>query len=337
MSTLPNHYLTILEELKVQIRQSRLQATLAVNASLLTLYWHIGNTIIEQQKQEGWGTKVIDRLATDLGKEFPDMHGLSARNLKYMRKFAQTYPDISIVQRSVAQLPWAHQVILMDKVKSQAEREFYIGKAVENGWSRDILSLQIQSNLYSRQSKAITNFETRLPNPQSDLAGQMLKDPYIFDFLSLREDYHEKDLENALVEHITKFLLELGAGFAYVGKQYHLEVGEEDFYLDLLFYHVKLHCYVVIELKRGKFKPEYAGKLNFYLSVVDDKLRTTGDQPSIGLLICQDKDKVVAEYALKDVNKPIGVTQYQLTESIPANLKGSLPTIEDLERELKDS
>jgi len=337
MTQLPDHYLHILEELKNEIRQSRLKATMAVNAAMLSLYWRIGKTILEQQAASGWGAKVVDRLAADLRKDFPDMQGLSPRNLKYMRKFAETYPDAAFVQQPAAQIPWFHHCALLDKVKEPEARLFYMQKAQEHGWSRDILTLQIQSNLFARQSKAITNFEQRLPNPQSDLAQQILKDPYIFDFLSLREDYHEKDLENALIEHITKFLLELGAGFAYVGKQYHLEVGQEDFYLDLLFYHTKLHCYIVIELKRGKFKPEYAGKLNFYLSVVDDKLRTAGDQPSIGLLICQDKDKVVAEYALKDVNKPIGVTQYQLTESIPENLKGSLPTIEDLERELKDS
>jgi predicted nuclease of restriction endonuclease-like (RecB) superfamily len=330
MSTLPDQYPTILEELKKQIRQARLKASLAANAEMLALYWQIGKTILEQQQQAGWGAKVIANLSADLRKEFADMQGISPRNLKYMRKFAVTFPDLPIVQLPVAQLPWAHHVIMLDKVKDPQEREFYIYKAIENGWSRDILSLQIKSNLYGRQGKAVTNFEARLPSPQSDLARQMLKDPYVFDFLTLREDYQEKDLENALTEHITKFLLELGAGFAFLGKQYHLEVGEEDFYLDLLFYHVRLHCYVVIELKRGKFRPEYAGKLNFYLSVVDDKLRTTGDQPSIGLLICQDRNKVLAEYALKDINKPIGVTQYELTESIPDNLKGSLPTIEAL-------
>jgi len=234
-------------------------------------------------------------------------------------------------------LPWAHQVILLDKVKDKPEREFYIQKALENGWSRDVLSLQIKSNLYQRQGGSLTNFEQKLPTPQSDLARQLLKDPYIFDFLTLTEDYQEKDLESALTQHITKFLLELGAGFAFVGRQYHLEVGGQDFYLDLLFYHLKLRCYVVIELKKGKFLPEYAGKLNFYLSVVDDVLRTEQDQPSIGLLICQDKNKVVAEYALKNINKPIGVSEYQLTEAIPENLKGSLPSIEDLERELEES
>jgi predicted nuclease of restriction endonuclease-like (RecB) superfamily len=225
--------------------------------------------------------------------------------------------------------------VLFDKVKEATERNFYAHKALENGWSRDILSLQIKSNLYQRQGGSLTNFEQKLPSPQSDLAQQALKDPYIFDFLSLTEKYQEKELEAALTGHITKFLLELGAGFAFVGRQYHLQVGDQDFYVDLLFYHLKLRCYVVIELKKGKFLPEYAGKLNFYLSVVDDKVRTEHDQPSIGLLICQDKNQFVAEYALKDVNKPIGVSEYQLTEAIPDNLKSSLPSIEELEREFK--
>jgi predicted nuclease of restriction endonuclease-like (RecB) superfamily len=264
------------------------------------------------------------------------MQGLSPRNLKYMRQFAAAYQDLSFVQGPLAQISWYHHITLLTKVKDEQARFFYIAETARHGWSRDIMVLQIDSKYRERKGSAQTNFPTTLPAPQSDLAQQMLKDPYIFDFLSLADDYKEKDLENALTEHITKFLLELGAGFAYVGKQYHLEVGEEDYFLDLLFYHIKLRCYVVIELKRGKFKPEYAGKLNFYLSVVDDKLRTEHDQPSIGLLICQDKDKVVAEYALKDVNKPIGVTNYQLTASIPERLKGSLPSIEDLEKQLQE-
>jgi len=223
----------------------------------------------------------------------------------------------------------------MDRLEQPELREFYMAKSLENGWSRDVLSLQIKSGLHQRQGKAITNFKNQLPAPQSDLAQQLTKDPYLFDFLTLREDYQEKDLENALTDHITKFLLELGAGFAYVGRQYHLEVSQQDFYLDLLFYHLKLRAYIVIELKRGAFKPEYVGKLNFYLSVVDNQVKTELDQPSIGLLICQDKDKVIAEYALKDINKPIGISEYRLTDHIPANLKGTLPTIEDLERELQ--
>jgi len=305
---LPDNYFSFLNDLKTEIRNARLRATSAVNVQLLNLYWYIGREILMQQEQAKWGAKVIDQLGNDLRLSFPDMQGLSRRNLLYMRRFAEVYPDLAIVQRAVAQLPWSHHVILMDKIKEETERLFYIGKALEHGWSRDTLSLQIKSGLYKRQGKAISNFETRLPPPQSDLAQQLTKDPCLFDFLSLTENYQEKDLEKALTEHITKFLLELGAGFAFLGRQYHLEVDDQDFYIDLLFYHVKLRCYVVIELKKGKFLPEYAGKLNFYLSVVDDQLKSDFDKPSIGLLICQDKNKVVAEYALKDINKPIGIS-----------------------------
>jgi predicted nuclease of restriction endonuclease-like (RecB) superfamily len=332
---LPDNYRQLLDELKAEIRRTRLRAMVAANTELLRLYWYIGRAILTQQQQAGWGAKIIERLAADLRSGFPDMQGLSRRNLLYMRKFAEEFPDPEFVQRVVAQLPWSHYVILMDKVKGPETRLFYMGKAFEHGWSRDVLSLQIKSGLHERQGKAITNFDNCLPSPQSDLAQQLTKDPYLFDFLTLQEDYQEKDLENALTSHITKFLLELGAGFAYVGKQYHLEVSDQDFYLDLLFYHLKLRCYVVIELKRGKFQPEFAGKLNFYLSVVDDQLKTEADNPSIGLLICQDKDKVIAEYALKDINKPIGISEYRLTENIPSDLKGTLPTIADLERELQ--
>ncbi|MBO0937883.1 DUF1016 family protein [Fibrella sp. HMF5335] len=332
--TLPDEYGQLLADLKATIRQTRLRAIVVANTELLRLYWHIGKAILERQQAAQWGDKVTAQLAADLQREFPVMKGLSHRNIKYMKQFAATYPDFLIGQRPVAQLPWAHHVILLDKVKSAEVRDFYVAKALENGWSRDILSLQIKSGLHERQGKAITNFDNRLLALQSDLAQQLTKDPYLFDFLTLQDDYQEKDLENALTSHITKFLLELGAGFAFVGKQYHLEVGDQDFYLDLLFYHLKLRCYVVVELKRGKFQPEFAGKLNFYLSVVDDQLKTDADQPSVGLLICQDKDKVVAEYALKDINKPIGVAEYRLTESIPTDLRGTLPSVADLEREL---
>jgi len=330
-----NNYAIVLEELKQQIRATRFKAVISANASMLSLYWQIGSTILEQQDKAGWGAKVIDQLSADLRKEFPDMQGISPRNLKYMRKFAQLYSEADFVQRPVAQLSWGHHCSLMDRVNTYDERIFYMYKTLEQGWSRDVLNLQIRSNLFVRQGSSLTNFQTQLPDPQSDLAQQTLKDPYIFDFLTLTEDYQEKDLENALTTHITRFLLELGAGFAYIGRQCHLAVGEEDYYLDLLFYHLKLRCYVVVELKKGKFKPEYAGKLNFYLSVVDDKLRHPSDQPSIGLLICQDKNRTVAEYALKDISKPIGISEYQITESIPENLKGNLPTIEQIERELQ--
>lgn len=326
-------YAQILNNLKTAIKESRQKAVLAVNTQLLTLYWTIGNTVSQQVQQANWGSKTVEKLASDLRSEFPDMKGFSLRNIQYMRLFAETYPDIQFTQQAVAQIPWGHHVLLMDKIKDPQIALFYVHKVIENGWSRDVLSLQIKANLYERQGKSISNFDKAV-NHQSDLIQQTFKDPYIFDFLTLQEDYQEKDLENALTEHITKFLLELGAGFAFVGKQYHLEVGDQDFYIDLLFYNIKLRSYIVIELKKGAFKPEYAGKLNFYLSVVDDTLKGEFDQASIGLLLCQDKNKVVAEYALKDINKPMGISAYQITESIPENLKGSLPSIEDIEKEL---
>jgi predicted nuclease of restriction endonuclease-like (RecB) superfamily len=274
------------------------------------------------------------------------MKGTSARNLKYMRAFAEAYPDFvqqvaaqnrdkSIVQQPAAQLPWFHICTLLDKVKSVGERSFYTQKAVENRWSRSVLVHQIESGLCHRQGKAVSNFVQTLPMPQSDLAKEILKDPYKFDFLNLSENHFEKDLEDGLVNHITKFLLELGAGFSYVGRQYNLEIGGEDFYIDLLFYHLKLRSFVVIELKTGKFIPEYASKLNFYLSAVDDLLKHPVDNPTLGILICKEHNNVIAEYALRDINKPIGIAAYELTQAIPANFKGSLPTIEDIENELK--
>jgi len=328
-------YPKILEGIKIEIRQARLKAAFSANAYMLSLYWQIGTTVSKQQQQSDWGDKLTERLSDDLRREFPDMKGFSHRNIKYMRQFAVTYPGFQIGQPVVAQLPWAHHVVILDKVKEESQRLFYMKKAIENGWSRDILSLQIKSGLHLRQGSVVTNFNATLPSPQSDLAQQVFKDPYIFDFLTMADDYQEKDLERSLIEHITKFLVELGAGFAYVGKQYHIEVGEKDYYLDLLFYHLKLRCFIVIELKKGEFKPEHAGKLNFYLSVVDDMVRHPNDQATIGLLICQDKNKIVAEYALKDINKPIGISEYQLTNAIPENLKGSLPTVEELEKELE--
>ena len=337
MQNLPGEYPQILESIKTEIRQARVKAVLSANAHLLALYWKIGKTVLEQQQQANWGDKVTERLAEDLKREFPDMKGFSLRNLNYMRQFASVHPDFTIVQRVVAQLPWSHHVILIDKVKDEQQRNFYMQKVLENGWSRDILSLQIKSGLYARQGSSITNFTATLPAPQSDLARQVFKDPYIFDFLTMSDDYLEKDLEKSLIDHISKFLVELGAGFAYVARQYHLEVGDDDYYIDLLFYHLKLRCYVVIELKKGRFQPEHAGKLNFYLSIVDDKLRHPSDQKTIGLLICRDNNKIVAEYSLRDINKPIGISEYQLTTAIPDDLKGSLPTIEELEKELEQN
>lgn len=279
---------------------------------------------------------MIDRLAKDISSEFPDLKGFSARNLKYMRMMAEEYIDEGFVQQVVAQIPWSHNLIILEKIKIPEERRWYIEKTVENGWSRNVLVIQIETNLYTRQVLAdkITNFESLMPAVQSDLANETLKDPYIFDFIAFKEGLDERDIEKQLVQKITKFLLELGTGFAFIGNQYRLEIGDEDYYIDLLFYHTKLRCYVVIELKTGKFKPEYAGKLNFYLSAVDDKLRTEHDNPSIGIILCKEKNKLVAEYALKDMTKPIGVSEYKLLQEIPEELKSSLPTTEELEEEL---
>ena len=277
---------------------------------------------------------MIDRLSADLRLAFPEMKGFSPRNLKYMRAFAEAWPNEGFVQQVAAQIPWFHHCIVLDKLKDQTERAWYIRKTIEQGWSRNILALQIDSRLYRRLGKAITNFAQTLPPLQSDLAEELLKDPYNFDFLTLGDEAHERDLERALVAQIQAFLLELGVGFAFVGRQYRLEVGGEDFFIDLLFYHFRLHCFFVIDLKMKSFKPADAGQMNFYLSAVDDLLRQLGDQPSIGLILCRDKNRIVAEYALRDTHKPIGVSAFQLTESLPEPLKGSLPTIEELEAEL---
>ena len=326
-----------LHDLKSRIRAARTRAALSVNRELILLYWHIGRDILERQEREGWGAKVVDRLARDLRAEFPDMKGFSPRNMLFMRAFADAYPDEEKVKQTVSQLPWGHIVRLIQKVKSPEEREWYIHKAFEHGWSRDILVMQIESRLFHRQGKTVSNFAATLPPLQSDLAQQTLKDPYIFDFLGLGDEAQEREIERELVKHITSFLLELGTGFSFVGRQVHLEVEGEDFYIDLLFYHLKLRCYVVIELKATSFKPEYAGKLNFYLSAVDATMRHESDNPSIGLILCKDRKGLIAEYALKDISKPMGVSEYQLVAAIPENLKGSLPTIEELEAEFSDS
>lgn len=332
----PEGYTEWLKEIKSRIRSTQQRAALAANSAMITLYWQIGRDILERQSQNGWGTKVIDRLAADLRHEFPEVRGFSASNLKYMRRFAEECPSFQIGQQSVDQLPWSHIIRLITKVSDHVEREWYAQATIEYGWSRDILAHQIESGLFRRQGSAITNFDQNLPEAQSGLASQTLKDPYIFDFLTVGKEAHERDIENALVDHISRFLLELGAGFAYVGRQVNLEIGGEDFYLDLLFYHLKLRCYVVIELKTGAFRPEYAGKLNFYLSAVDAMLKHKDDNPSIGLILCKDKNRLVAEYALKDISKPVGISEYRLIESIPENLRGSLPTIEQIEAELRD-
>ncbi len=333
-SVLPADYAPWLDDLKGRIRRAQVKAALTVSAELVLLYWSIGRDILARQDREGWGAHVVDRLSADLHAAFPEMKGFSPRNLKYMRAFAGAWPDRRIVQQLAARLPWFHTCVLLDRVKEPAHREWYARQAIEHGWSRNVLVLQIETGLHERAGKALTNFRTTLPSPQSDLAQQALKDPYVFDFLTLGADAHERDLERGLVTHVRDFLLELGVGFAFVGSQVHLAVDGEDFYLDLLFFHLRLRCFVVIDLKTGAFKPEYAGKMNFYLSAVDAQLRREGDAPSIGLVLCKAKNKVVVEYALRDMKKPIGVSAYQLLEKLPAALKGSLPTVEELETEL---
>jgi predicted nuclease of restriction endonuclease-like (RecB) superfamily len=336
-SLLPKGYDDLLAALKERIGSAQLRAAVAVNRELVLLYWQIGRAILGRQEHEGWGSKVIDRLAADLRRAYPDMSGLSPRNLKYMRAFAEAWPEEPIVQQLVALIPWGHCVRLLDYVKNRSEREWYVRKTIENGWSRNVLVHWIESDLYKRQGKARTNFEKTLPHPQSDLAKETLKDPYNFEFLTLAGDAEERALQKSLLEHIQHFLIELGAGFAFVGQQYPLEVGGEDFVIDLLFYHLKLRCYVVVELKTNAFKPEYAGKMNFYLSAVDDLLRHPDNKPSIGIILCKAKNQVVAEYALRDLVKPMGVPSYitKLVESLPRSFRGSLPSPKELEAELK--
>ena len=334
LSTPPEGYGDWLADLKSRIHNAQQRATLAVNRELVLLYWQIGHDILNRQEEQGWGAKVIERLAHDLRAAFPDMKGLSPRNLKYMRAFAEAWPDAEFVQQAAAQLPWGHNLVLLDKLPGPETRRWYAAKAIEHNWSRNILAMQIEARLLDRSGKAVSNFENHLPKPQSDLARESLKDPYRFDFLGLTLDAQEREIENALVKHVTEFLLELGAGFAFVGQQVLLDVGGDEFFIDLLFYHLKLRCYVVIELKAGKFKPEHLGQLSFYLTAVDAQLKHPQDGPTIGLLLCKSKNKVVAEYALRDSARPIGVAEYQLVESLPAELQTSLPSIEQIEREL---
>jgi len=327
-------YQDLLVRLKSQIQTAQLRAALAVNGELVLLYWRIGKEILLRQQEQGWGAKVIDLLARDLRQAFPVVQGFSPRNLKYMRALAEAWPDEAIVQQAVAQIPWGHNVRLLDFVKNAEERLWYIQQTIQNGWSRNVLVIQIESGLYRRQGKALTNFQATLPAPQSDLAQQLIKDPYNFDFLTLAKEAQERDLERGLLEHLRQFLMELGVGFAFVGSQVPLEVGGEDFKLDLLFYHLKLRCFVVIELKMTPFQPEYAGKMNFYLAVVDDLFRHSDDKPSIGLILCKTKNRLIAEYALRNTTTPMGIAEFRHLEKLPEQLKGTLPTIEEIEAEL---
>ena len=334
MMTPPAGYADWLAELKGRIQAAQQRAALSVNRELVALYWQIGCDILVRQAQQGWGAKVIERLAQDLRSAFPTMKGFSRANLMYMRAFAEAWPDAAIVQQAVGQLPWGHNLVLLTKLKDTALRLAYAQRAVEHGWSRNVLGIHIERHLLEREGKAVTNFAAKLPAPQSDLAQSTLKDPYLFDFLGVGQEADEREIESALVQHITRFLLELGAGFAFVGRQVPIEVGGDDFFIDLLFYHLKLRCYVVVELKAGAFKPEHTGQLGFYLSAVDSQLKDAADHPTIGLLLCRTQNRVVAEYALRDLNKPIGVAEYQLLEALPQELQTSLPSIEQIEREL---
>ncbi|HEY6271359.1 MAG TPA: PDDEXK nuclease domain-containing protein, partial [Terriglobales bacterium] len=308
----PEGYWAFLGELKERIRAAQVRAAVAVNRELVLLYWGIGRDILARQKQHGWGAKVVDRLAADLRKACPEMAGFSPRNLKYMHAFAEAWPDQQFVQQAAAQIPWFHNCVVLDRVKGTQARAWYIRQTIVNGWSRNVLVHQIETDLYGRQGKVVTNFPTTLPPPQSDLAQQIVKDPYNFDFLALTAQAQEREVERGLIEHIRDFLLELGVGFAFVGSQYPLEVGGQDFRLDLLFYHLRLRAFVVVERKAGEFQPEFSGKMNFYLSAIDDLLRHPDDKPSIGIILCKSKNKVVAEYALRDLRKPVGVSEYRL-------------------------
>lgn len=349
-------YGDLLGDIKGRIRAAQSRAVQTVNAELVHLYWDIGRFIEARQAQEGWGAGVIPRLARDLHNELPEVKGFSERNLKLMVQFAREYPALfAIGQPAVAQLepaagpmrqppvapmafaqiPWAHNVLLLQKVKDSVIRAWYARQTFEQGWSRDTLAAMIRSDVHTRQGGAVTNFQGRLDQGQSALAREMLKDPYVFDFLTLTEPFQERELETSLVRHLEKFLLELGQGFAFVGRQFRLEVSDKEFFLDLLFYHLTLRCFIVVELKRGDFKPEYAGKMNFYCSVVDDRLRHASDQPTIGLILCQTKDRILAEYTLRDINKPIGVADYEIARALPASLASSLPSVEMIEAELQ--
>jgi predicted nuclease of restriction endonuclease-like (RecB) superfamily len=360
LASLPAGYAGLLEDLKDRIRRAQVRAAVAANRVLIGLYWDIGREIVQRQERESWGAKVIDYLAADLRKAFPGRAGFSRTNINRARTFYLAYtkgltivpqlvgqldqpivpqavgqlPDDPALPQAVSEIPWGHNIILLEKLKDSAQRLWYAQKTLEHGWSRAVLVHQIELDLYGREGRAITNFSQTLPAPQSDLAQQTLKDPYVFDFLTLADDARERELQRSLLDHIRDFMLELGVGFAFVGSQHPLEIEGKDYYLDLLFYHLKLRSFVVIDLKVEEFKPEFAGKMSFYLSAVDDRLRHPDDQSSIGIILCKARDKVTVEYALRDNRKPIGVSEYRLTTALPRELKSSLPTIAQLEEEL---
>jgi predicted nuclease of restriction endonuclease-like (RecB) superfamily len=354
-------YKNWIQELKQKFQSSQIKASIAVNSTLLEFYWDLGNDIVEKQKEFNWGSDFLKQVSKDLSNEFPNIKGFSVTNISYIRRWVLFYiKDYNIAttcgenqktkspqvvakiknenwQQIVAKLiiiPWGHNRVIISKCKDIEEALFYVNNTIKYGISRSVLVHQIESNLYKREGKAITNFSDTLPPLQSDLAKEIIKDPYNFDFLTLTQKYNERELEDALCENITKFLLELGNGFAFVGRQYKLQVGESEFRIDLLFYHLKLRCYVVVELKTVAFQPEFAGKLNFYTSAIDGEVKAKEDNPTIGLLICKSKENIVVEYALKGVEKPLGISEYELTEILPKEFKSSLPTVEELEDEL---
>ncbi|MBF0331971.1 MAG: DUF1016 family protein [Candidatus Omnitrophica bacterium] len=339
LSAIPAGYADFLNSLKTRIRKVQVKVALSANSALVDLYWDIGQSIFEKQKHEAWGAKVIERLAADLSREFPGVEGLSRANLYRMRAFYLTHhQQSSIVAQTVRQLPWGHNIILVEKLSNDDERLWYAKKSMEQGWGRDTLVHQIKSDVFHRQGKAITNFKVALISPQSDLAQETLKDPYVFDFLTLTGPVRELEVEGQLVSHVAKLLLEMGAGFAFVGRQVPVVVAGTTYFLDLLFYHTHLRCYVVVELKAGGFKPEYAGKLNFYLSAVDDLIRRDGDQSTIGILLCRSKNKIDVEYAFRDIHKPMGVAEWETTlaKQVPASFRPSLPTVKEIEQALGD-
>ncbi len=341
-----NEYKSFITDIKSKISHTQIEIASKVNSALLMFYWELGEMIFLKQKETKWGSKFIEQMAKDLKKEFPTLKGFSRTNLFYIKKFYEFYSidekKDKIVQLRVGQIdsiifqiPWRHNIEIMNKTKTIDEATYYIKETIVNNWSKDILALNIKSQLFQRDGKSINNFKSTLPQLQSDLAIQTIKDPYVFDFLTFDKPFVERDIENQLIENITKFLLELGKGFAYVGKQYHLEIANQDYYIDLLFYHIELKCYIVLELKNRKFIPEYAGKLNFYISAVDTLLKKENDKPTIGIILCRDKNNIEVEFALRDINKPMGVSEFELTETLPSDLKSSLPTIEEFEEEFR--
>jgi predicted nuclease of restriction endonuclease-like (RecB) superfamily len=333
---LPNDYPELLGTIKARIQHERLSAVITANSAMVLLYWDIGRMILERQHRSGWGARIIDRLAGDLRDAYPDMKGLSPRNLKYMRAFCAAWPDRAIVQAPLAQITWYHNIALLEKVPSKADRLWYARAVIQHGWSQSVLVMQIQGRAHLRNGKAVSNFKSTLPPAESDMAAHVFKDPYLFDFLGTADPRREREVEQALVDHIQRFLLELGTGFAFVGRQVLLEVGDQDFHVDLLFYHLKLRCYVIVELKAVPFSPGFIGQMNFYLSAADDLLRHADDKPSVGLLLCRSKDKLVVEYALRNLKRPLGVAEWETTivEKLPTDLQVGLPTVEEIEAEL---